>query len=158
MQTRPRQSIGSGHQQVHAAVSHCAFVEAVALHLLAWVILIAESSLHSWLWLFDSLNMTWYSLFAQVIPAHLLLYPEAATSLPYRKCHSLMVAGINPVFQGKLCFPPLPVFYSFMPLNTCHTNWIRTPPPTLCPAFSLHTHHFGGTSALSHTCGAVHAT
>lgn len=67
------------------------------------------------------------------------------------------------MFQGKLCFPPLPstVFYriisSFIPLNTdiCHTSWIRMPSATLCPAC---TRCFRGTNALGHVCSAVRAT
>lgn len=132
MRTRPRQSIGTRHPQVPAAVPTRRISKSCS-PLGVWVILIAESSLHSWPWLFDCLNMTWYSLFSQVVPVDLLLHPKVATSngitlkatsLPYRKRHSLTVAGMKLVFQGKLCFPPLPstVFYritsSFIPLNT----------------------------------------
>lgn len=57
-----------------------------------------------------------------------------ATCLPCRKCYSLMVDRTKEVFQGKLCFPPLPstisyrIISSFTPLNTevCHTTWIMT--------------------------------
>lgn len=78
MQSRSRQSVGTGHQQVHATVPHCAFIEAVALHLLAWVILIAVLS--TFTALSDCLNTTWYSPFSRVIPVNLLLCPEAATT------------------------------------------------------------------------------
>ncbi|RLW01473.1 hypothetical protein DV515_00008004 [Chloebia gouldiae] len=74
------------------------------------------------------------------------LHPEAASVAKHREphachteCRSLMAAGIQSVFQGKLCFPPLPstVFYriisSFIPSSTgiCHTNCIRAALPSL---------------------------
>lgn len=145
MHTCPRQSVGTGHQQVHAAVPHCAFPRKCGLvhsleppssglgHVNCRVLPTAMSlTLHC-------LNRTWYSLFLQVTLVD--LRPEAATTVAkhsephacHTECHSLMAAGIKSVFQGKLCFPPLPstVFYriisSFIPSSTgiCHTNCIR---------------------------------
>lgn len=142
MHTCPRQSIGTGHQQVHAAVPHCAFPRKCGLvHSLEppssglghvnCRALPTDTSLT-----LPCLSRTCYSLCPQVD-----LRPEAATSVAkhseprtcHTECPSLMAAGIKSVFQGKLCFPPLPstVFYrtmsSFIPLSTgiCHTNCIR---------------------------------
>lgn len=124
MHTRPRQSIGTGHQQVHAAVPHCAFPRKCGL-------------VHS----LEPPSSGLGRVNCRALPAAMSLTPVweqdleqsvstadpgrfasrssncgqtlRATRLPHTECHSPMAAGIKSVFQGKLCFPPLPstVFY-----------------------------------------------
>lgn len=142
MHTCPRQSVGTGHQQVHAAVPHCASPEPPSL---SWP---GPWSLQSALQPCPWLCTVWAGPGTGCLPQVTLvdLHPEAASVAKHwephachTECRSLMAAGIQSVFQGKLCFPPLPstVFYriisSFIPSSTgiCHTNCIRAALPSL---------------------------